>query len=326
MGVVWEPSTLEGYGSGLLTYHVWCDLRAMPEEQRAPLSPIVAAAFVSTLAGTFSWKTIRNYLYGIRAWHIFHGVKWEMNEPEMEALLKATEKATPASSKRKKRTPYTIQFISAIRAQLDLVNNPFDTAVYACLTTIFYTCARVGEFTVPTLTAFKTNAHVKPSDVTTERDRNGLESTAFQLPRTKTSIHGESVSWSKQNGDTDPQDALTHHLTTNQPPQDGPLFAYRYKHTHRPLTKPAFIKALATAATKAGLQPLQGHGIRIGSTLEYLLRGVPFEVVKVKGRWASDAFLIYLTKHAQILAPYMQAQPDLHAEFVRLTMPHIRRT
>ncbi|KDR79598.1 hypothetical protein GALMADRAFT_137400 [Galerina marginata CBS 339.88] len=111
----------------------------------------------------------------------------------------------------------------------------------------------------------------------------------------------------------------------NQPPEDGPLFAYRYKNTHRPLTKPAFIKALATAATKAGLEPMQGHGICIGSTLEYLLRGVPFDVMKVKGRWASDAFLIYLTKHAQILAPYMQAQPELHAEFIRLTMPRIQR-
>jgi hypothetical protein len=326
MEVVWEPSTLEAYGSGLLTYHVWCDARALPEEQRAPLSPVVAAAFISTLAGTFSWKTIRNYLHGIRAWHIFHGIKWEMNEPEMEALLRAAEKATPESSKRKKRTPYTPEFILAIRAQLDLINSPFDAVVYACLTTIFYSCARVGEFTVPTLTSFKANAHVKPSDVTTERDRNGLESTAFLLPRTKTSIHGESVSWSRQNGDTDPEKAFTHHLTINQPPQNGPLFAYRHKNTHRPLTKPAFIKALATAATKAGLEPLQGHGIRIGSTLEYLLRGVPFEVVKVKGRWASDAFLIYLTKHAQILAPYMQAQPDLHTEFVRLTMPRIQRT
>ena len=45
----------------------------------------------------------KNYLYSIHAWHIFHGVKWEMNEPEIEALLKATEKATPESSKMKKR-------------------------------------------------------------------------------------------------------------------------------------------------------------------------------------------------------------------------------
>lgn len=129
----------------------------------------------------------------------------------------------------------------------------------------------MGEFTVPTLTAFKANSHIKPSNVTSERDRNGLKSTAFQLPQTKTSTHGESVWWSRQKGDTDPEKALAHHLHVNQPPQNGPLFAYQYKNTHCPLTKPAFIKAPATAATKAGLEPLQGHSIRIRSTLEYLL-------------------------------------------------------
>ena len=217
MEIIWESSMREAYGSGLLTFHVWCDIRSMPEEQQAPLSPIFTAAFVSSLTGAYSSKTIRNYLYGIRAWHIFHGVKWEMNEPEMEALLKATEKATPESSKRKKRLPYTPQFISAIQAHLDL-SNPFEAAVYACLTTTFYACTQVGEFTIPTLTAFKQNSHIKPSNVSSECDRNGLESITFQLPRTKTSIHGETVSWSKQNGDTDPEEVFTHHLITNQPP------------------------------------------------------------------------------------------------------------
>ncbi|PBK98979.1 hypothetical protein ARMGADRAFT_1059293 [Armillaria gallica] len=69
---------------------------------------------------------------------------------------------------------------------------------------------------------------------------------------------------------------------------------------------------------------LQGHGIRIGSTLEYLLRGIPFDVVKMIGRWKSDAFILYLRKHAQILAPYMQAVPAIHEQFIRYTMPRIR--
>ena len=54
---------------------------------------------------------------------------------------------------------------------------------------------------------------------------------------------------------------------------------------------------MAAAARVAVLNPHQGYGIRIGSTLEYLLRGMPFKVMKVKGRWASDAFLVYLTQH-----------------------------
>lgn len=74
----------------------------------------------------------------------------------------------------------------------------------------------------------------------------------------------------------------------------------------------------------AGLDPLQGHAIRIGATLEYLLRNVPFDVVKTMGRWASDAFQLYLRNHAQILAPYLQATPILQDEFLRLTMPQVR--
>ena len=156
-------------------------------------------------------------------------------------------------------------------------------------------------------------------------DRSGLRSTVFHIPRTKASIHGEDVSWSAQEGPTDPEASINNHLAINQPPENGPLFSYHHNHSHRPLTKTAFIKSLANAARAAGLEPHQGHGIRIGSTLEYLLRGTPFEVMKVKGRWASDAFHVYLTKHAQILAPYMQAHPVLHTELVNVTMPRIRR-
>ena len=69
---------------------------------------------------------------------------------------------------------------------------------------------------------------------------------------------------------------------------------------------------------------LLGHGIRIGSVLEYLLCGVPFDVVKAIGRWASDAFRLYLRKHAQILALYMQADPALHGRFARHSVPPVR--
>ncbi len=321
----WEQNTCGTYGTGLLVFHTFCDNKGITEEQRAPLSPVLAAAFISSIAGVYSGSTIRNFLYALRAWHILHGVHWQMNEPEMEALLKAAEKAAPPTSKRKKQLPYTPDFMASIRTRLDL-SNPFEAAVFACLTTTFYTAARLGEFTVPKLDAFNAAKHVKPSDMREETDRKGLRSTVFHLPQTKTTIHGEDVSWSAQASPTDPEAALKNHLAINSPPPDGPLFAYQHKKGYRPLTKPAFIKALTGAAKSAGLDPRQGHGIRIGSTLEYLLRGVPFEVMKAKGRWASDAFQIYLTKHAQILAPYMQAVPELHAEFSRITMPSIRRS
>ena len=148
--------------------------------------------------------------------------------------------------------------------------------------------------------------------------------TNFHLPHTKSAPSGEDVNWAKQTGPSDPSSAFENHLLINTPPVNGPLFAYRHGKGHKPLTKSKFLEVLNTALRTAGKSPLQGHGIRIGSTLEYLLRNIPFDVVKVKGRWASDAFLLYLRRHAQILAPYMQAQPILQESFLRLTLPPVR--
>ena len=127
--------------------------------------------------------------------------------------------------------------------------------------------------------------------------------------------------WATQVGDTDPTAALQNHLQVNQPPELMHLFAYRVKHARRPLTKTKFLERVNEAARAAGLEPLQGHGIRIGSTLEYLLRGVPFDVMKAKGRWAGDSFLLYLRKHAVVIAPYIQATPEVQDAFIRYTMP-----
>ena len=148
--------------------------------------------------------------------------------------------------------------------------------------------------------------------------------TVLHIPHTKVSQQGEDECWAKQDGLIDPDMALAHHLEVNNLPQEGHLFTYHHKNGHRPLTKSKFLAELAKAARAGGLERLQGHGIRIGSTLEYLLRGVPFDVMKVKGRWSSDAFTLYLQKHAQILAPYIQAVPAIHDTFARLTMPAVR--
>ena len=240
MGKSWEESTLAAYGSGLLNFHVYCDQKGIPEEERAPASPILINAFVSSLAGAYSGSTIDNYVYGIRAWHLLHGVRWQMDVAELEVLLRAAEKSTPPSSRRKKRVPYTTEFILAIRRHLNL-DQPRDAAVYSCLTTTFYAAARLGEFTVPNLSAFDREKHVKLSDVRIEHDRNGLSSTVFHIPKTKASMHGEDVSWSKQSGDTDPEAAFAHHLALNQPPADGHLFAYLKNSRFRPLDRKSVV-------------------------------------------------------------------------------------
>jgi hypothetical protein len=242
-----------------------------------------------------------------------------MNAAEMKAALDGAAILAPPSSRRPKRLPMTIDIISSLATKCD-TSKPLDAAVFACLTTTFFSAARLGEFTLPTLKSFIPAEHVKPSNISRDQDRHGLKVTVFRLPRTKSSIGGEDVYWSDQLGVSDPQAALAKHLTVNNPPQDQPLFAWRHPSGLRPLTRNEFLKRINLAASELGIDSLKGHGIHIGATLEYLLRGIPFDVVKSIGRWSGDSFLLYLRQHAVIIAPYIQGTPVMDA-FTRYTMP-----
>jgi hypothetical protein len=304
-------------------FHVFCDTRTIPDEQRCPASPLLIVTFISSCAGSYSGSALANYVFGIRAWHILHGQPWSMDDTQVKAALNGAATLAPPSSKRPKREPFTLALIEMLFSKLD-PNDPLDVSVRTCLSSSFFTLVRGGEFTVSSLDSFDPAIHIKPSDVRTTTDRQGLHVTVFRLPRTKCSELGEDVYCAPQPGPINPSAELDNHYSINNPPANGHLFAYLHAGGHRPLTKRTFLNRINIIATSLGLDSLKGHGIRIGGTLEYLLRGVPFDVVKSMGRWSSDAFTLYLQKHAVIMAPYLQGSPILEP-FTRYTMPPVRR-
>ena len=88
------------------------------------------------------------------------------------------------------------------------------------------------------------------------------------------------------------------------------------------MSKKTFTTRILKAAVAAGLPRIKGHAICIGATLEYLLRGLPFDIVKAKGWWNSDTFHKYLHDHARVLAPYRQKAPqDVHNQFIQIAVP-----
>jgi len=322
MAHAWELDTHATYAAGLLNFMVFCDQKNIPEGDRAPASQLLIMSFVSTLAAAYLGSAISNYVYRVQAWHLLHGIPWKIDKPKLEALMKAADKLTPPSSRRKKWRPYTINFMLAIWRNIDLAM-PLGASVFMCLSTCFFATGRVGEFTVQRLDAFDPNLHVSRAQVRYDQDQEGQQVTVLHVPHTKAAPQGEDICWARKEGPMDPDSALAHHLEVNDSPLNDHLFTYHHKNGHKPLTKSKFLAELAKATCAAGLEPLQGHGIRIRSTLEYLLRGMPFDVMKVKGQWSSDTFILYLRKHAQILAPYIQAAPMVHDTFVHLTMPAV---
>lgn len=171
---------------------------------------------------------------------------------------------------------------------------------------------------MPKLDGFDPHIHVKVSDVKYgEKDCNGLEETVIFIPWTKVAKEkGEKIFWAKQDGIVDPQAALANHLSINKPSKNRHLFVFKHNNGWRPMTRTILITRVNKIANQNGLEKIPAHGLQVGSTLEYLLRGVPFDVVKTKGRWKSDTFLGYLREHALILAPYMQANPTPYDSFV----------
>ena len=231
----WAESTRTTYGAGLLVYHVFCDSREISEKERVPAKANLISAFISTLAGSLSSKAIHNYIYGVRAWHTLYGLPWVLHEDQVHMMLKGAAKLAPLTVKQDKCKPVTTQMMSLIKAELDQTD-PFNAAFFACLTTIFYTAACVGEFTVQRLDTFKPSEHITRRGVRDDTDRNGLHTRVFALPRTKVSPTGEEVNWAKQDRPTDPLDVFDKHIKINDPPLDGPLFAYKTEKGYRPMT------------------------------------------------------------------------------------------
>jgi hypothetical protein len=279
--------------------------------------------FVASCAGIYSGAAVRNFVYGIKKWHVVHCLPWRVDEAQLSNALTATDRLTPASSRRPQRKPVTVDWLDAVIAAADPAS-PLDAAVVACLTTTFWSVSRLGEFVVPSAAKFDPAVHIKRSDVQENvRDgRLGLEVTTFRIPWTKVSRNeGETVQWSRQDGRADPQAALHHHFTVNNPAAREHLFTYKLADGRRsPLSRTKFLRRINELAAAVSREPVKGHSLRIGGVLVYLLRGISFEVVKIMGRWSSDAFQVYLREHGSILAPYLQASPVLEP-FTRVAMP-----
>jgi len=175
-----------------------------------------------------------------------------------------------------------------------------------------------SKVTVRSLAAFQPSIHVKVCNI-----RHSLKVTVPHLPRMKVSAQGEDIYFAVQPGDFDPLHALANHLQINNPPPSAHLFSWHHQGGLHPLTCSEFLCALERASIKLGIEPLKGHGLRIGGTLEYLLHGLSFKMVKVMGRWAGDAFIGYFRQHAIVLAPYLQDTPVLKP-FMRYTLPPVR--
>ena len=195
--------------------------------------------------------------------------------------------------------------------QLLNLDDPFDAAVAACATTAFWGQSRLGELLARSQSCFSTTS--TPARANLHCSKNDKSSYILHIPRTKTSHRGENIILVQQSGITDSIYLLMRHLKINTLNPLYPLFCYHSSTGLRVLTKRSFLGRCNTIWLSQGYPSVTGHSFRIGGTTEFLLAGVPPDVVKTMGRWKSDSFLRYWRCLEKVAPLYAKNKCSTHA-------------
>ncbi|KAJ7749078.1 hypothetical protein DFH07DRAFT_746906 [Mycena maculata] len=285
----WAPAMLDKYDNGLAHFLSYCDEMEVPTSFRLPASEFLLCAFAASFAGSLASSTVENKLNGVRAWHIINNVEYK-GSLRLNYVMKGVANLAPDALP--PRPPITLEMLRLLYDHLDL-SGPFDAAVFCAAVVAFWCQCRLGELFSTTERSFNPKLIPSVSDLAPPCTTAG--SRLLRLPCTKTKrTRGESTFLSKQKGFSDPVDAVDHHLSANQLQASDPLFSYCTANGGLlALTKRKFMARCNQVWGSFALPRSTGHCFRIGGTTELLLAGVPPDVVKMMGRWSSDAFLRY---------------------------------
>jgi hypothetical protein len=272
-----------------------------------PASEETLMGFAFSFAGCKAGATVRVYISMLKKEHGRRKMSWEGGQ-QLEAVLKYVEKATPSSSRRPQRDPVTTRMLQLLVTDLDLEQSE-DTAVYAVATAAFFGQLRLGEILSPTQDAYSPKAKNLPTVADLHISKDPECSPTLFLPVTKTtSTRGDTVALPKQSAPLDPITAVTLHIQSSSLLPHHPIASY-YKGGRRYLlTKDKFLRRCNSVWSRHGYNRFTGHSFRIGGTTYYLLKHRDPMVVKVLGRWKSDAFLRYW-RSLDMLASLHLGQP-----------------
>lgn len=269
-----------------------------------PADSLLLSAFLAEALGTRADKSIKNWMNGLRLWHLFNDAKWNGNDGWLPPLKKACERAGKGFQ-RPPRDPISDKHMRAIKASLDLTSC-FGAAVWASATACYSGCRRMGELLVKSETILSAQKDTCRDTVITYSVARGLKVVDIHLVWTKTTtIRGGQCILTQtigQDVDLCPIWAFENHIAVNHsPPPNTPLFAYRELYSWRPLSKAHFQRVTCDFLLTAGLKLLFGHSYRIGGAVKLLLAGVSPEVVMKLGGWSSLCFLIYWRRLEQLI-------------------------
>ena len=280
-------STRKTYGAGIPKFLKFCD------QHRACLLPAqkeTVAYFTVAMTQELTLSTTRVYLSAVT---LMYRIASFSNPTYHNYLLKLVLKGAKhihSFQPTSKREPITLQLLAKLLSQIrhtrSLRRKDWHMLA-AAFTLIFFGLLQVSKFTVPSQKEFDPHIHATNSSIHFSRNHY-----TFYLSRSKTNQygHGYDVYIPQIVGKFFPFAAMVTYLTEQgQPTQAAPSFMFI---NGKPLTRNSCLKHLHYALKRIGYDPknFNTHSFRIRATTAASHAGISTSIIKVLGRWRSDAY------------------------------------
>lgn len=261
--------------------------------------------FVTFLARSLKFGTIKNYLFGLRCFHIEQG----LTDPTADKLLLHKMlrgvKRIQGQADKKPKFPVTLALLEMLEPVIDWSSHDH-VMLYAAWCVACAALLRTSEFT-----CFSSNAAppLRNANVSAIKIDGGYVFRTLHLEASKADpfrrgidiVMGHSPSRANALSVLAAYDRLRSHAA--RLPQ-APLFAFKDGSI---LTKESCVSHLrqAIGMLKMDVSRFSGLSFRRGGAQSLRDAGVPDHLIQVLGRWASDAYKLYLTtapRHIAALA------------------------
>lgn len=301
----WRDGTLKSYNSGVVKLYRFAKLKKIDKRNLLPISPQLVKQFVVWASKkdverayedeSVKASTLKVYLAGIKAWHMFHNEKYPHQVDEaVRTLLRATKMTEARMNEVESKRPPMLVSDLVILLEVLPTQGEKSLAILTVALVAFWGTARLGEL-------ISDNAKKKlPSwdDVEWAEDKSYVK---IRIMNAKTAKPGE-IQWihlQQQASVLDPVSILEEWFAYKPRKMSDEIFSIHVDDRRRRLGKQSTInhlRAVWNDRRPKGKRLLHGHSFRIGGASLRWNLGLDREEVKRCGRWASDAYLVYLRK------------------------------
>ena len=263
-----------------------------------PASYRQVAAYIAYLSlEGLAVSTISSRLSGIAFLHKING--WD--DPTDNFLVKKLKEGCKRQDKvEDSRCPITRAILSRLVQVLGVIcYNNYEAVMFkAAFLLAFFGFLRVGEFAQTSHgEGFRALA---VSDIELRREPPEAMLVHIRFSKTDQVGRGEFICIPKNaHSDLCPVLAMDQYLSIRPESTDGPLFIHLQG---KPLTAAQFSTLLKKTVRSIGLNPsnFSAHSFRIGAATTAAAEGIPFEQIKVMGRWRSQCVVRYIRPHREI--------------------------